>query len=370
MAVRGVLLVFIALAMPAWAEEPLRLNQIQVIGTHNSYRLKPAPGVMRLIELAGKDQAQRLDYTHRPLPEQFSKLGIRQIELDVFADPKGGLFAKPAGYALAKAQGLDAGPDPNPNGILDRPGFKILHVQDIDYRSTVPTLDLALDEVLAWSQKHPRHLPIAILVELKDGAYAFAPTKPVKFDAKSLDQLDAAIRAKVPPEKLITPDDVRGNAATLREAILQRGWPSLEDARGKLIFLLDNEGPIRDLYLQGHASLKGRVLFATVDEQDAAAAFFKTNDPVRDFDAIQRRVRAGFLVRTRADVETMEARKNDTRQREKAFASGAQFISTDYPEPRVEWSPYVVRFPGGAIARVNPVSAPDGMAPPSWEPER
>ena len=48
--------------------------------------------------------------------------------------------------------------------------------------------------------------------------------------------------------------------------------------------------------------------------------------------------------------------------RDKAFASGAHWVSTDYPEPRTEWSDYSVRLPGGLAARVNPVSGPPGKA--------
>ena len=80
------------------------------------------------------------------------------------------------------------------------------------------------------------------------------------------------------------------------------------------------------------------------------------------FARIQDLVKAGFLVRTRADADTMEARKNDPTRRERALASGAQFISTDYPEPNPAFSPYQVRFAGGGVARANPVSAPAGPA--------
>ena len=54
------------------------------------------------------------------------------------------------------------------------------------------------------------------------------------------------------------------------------------------------------------------------------------NDPVRDFDRIKSLVKQGYLVRTRADSGTQEARSNDTVRRNKAFQSGAQAISTDY----------------------------------------
>jgi hypothetical protein len=354
--------------LPAAAAEPLRLNQVQVIGTHNSYHIAPAPAVMQLIASAGKGRAEGLEYTHRPLPEQFETLGIRQVELDVFADPVGGLFAAPAAYKLLKSQGKDPGPDPNAGGELTRPGLKVLHVQDVDFRSTVPTFAAGLAQIRDWSKAHPTHVPILVLVELKDEANALLRTKPVKFDAEQLDGVDAAIRAAFAPGHLLTPDDVRGPGASLREAVTGRGWPTLDAARGKVMFALDNEGLIRYLYLKGHPGLKGRAMFAAVAEDDPAAAWFKVNEAVKDFDRTQRLVKAGFLVRTRADVDTAEARANDPTRRDKALASGAHFISTDYPEPRAGWSPYCVKLPGGAVARVNPVNGM-GLTVRDWEPK-
>ena len=76
---------------------------------------------------------------------------------------------------------------------------------------------------------------------------------------------------------------------------------------------------------------------------------------MRDQARIQDAVAAGFMVRTRADANTFEARENNTEPREAAFRSGAQYISTDYYVPRREFSDYSVRLPGGAAARCNPV---------------
>ena len=44
-------------------------------------------------------------------------------------------------------------------------------------------------------------------------------------------------------------------------------------------------------------------------------------------------VRQGFIVRTRADDGTVEARANDTARRNAAFASGAQIVTTDFLTP-------------------------------------
>lgn len=335
--------------------QDLRLNQIQIIGTHNSYHIAPAPAVKQLIGSFRKTCIDQIDYTHRPLAEQFGKLGIRQVELDVFADTKGGLFAAPLGRKMATG---DIGPDPNADGQLAKPGFKVLHVQDLDYRSTVPTFATGLKEIRAWSRANPKHVPIMVLVELKDDAIPGLPTKPEKFDSALLDAIDAEIRSVFPAESIITPDTARGQAESLKAAIAKQGWPTLATSLGKVLFLLDNEGRIGDLYRKDRPSLKGRAMFALCPEDDPAAVTFKLNDPIKDFEKIQRHVKAGYLVRTRADADTVEARKNDIARRDKALASGAQYVSTDFPEARPDLSPYEVKLIGPVVARSNPVIGP------------
>ncbi len=110
------------------------------------------------------------------------------------------------------------------------------------------------------------------------------------------------------------------------------------------------------------ATLAGRVLFASVDDAHPAAAWFKINDPVAEAERIRRLVGAGFLVRTRADADTRDARADDPGRREAALASGAQLVSTDYPEANPSFGPYHVRLPGGVVVRPNPVSLANGPA--------
>jgi hypothetical protein len=54
-------------------------------------------------------------------------------------------------------------------------------------------------------------------------------------------------------------------------------------------------------------------------------------------------VRKGYMVRTRTDADTKEARTGETTRRDAALASGAQLLSTDYPasEPSA-WTNYSV----------------------------
>jgi calcium-dependent phosphoinositide phospholipase C len=342
------------------ASEP-RFNQLQVIGSHNSYHIAPAPSVQQMLVSRNPQRAQALDYSHRPLAEQFSRLGIRQVELDVYADPKGGLFASPAARAIVRGLGKEPGDDPDAHGALREPGLKILHVPDIDFRTTAPTFVDALKQIRAWSGANRRHVPILILVELKGDALPGLPARPVPFGKDEIESVDAEILAVFEKREILTPDRVRGKFGTLPEAIKAQGWPALEDVRGLVMFALDNEGSVRDLYLEGHRALKGRVMFASVAPLDPAAAWFKINDPIKDHDRIKKLVREGFLVRTRADADTVQSRKNDGTQRDKALSSGAQFVSTDYAEPDRRFSEYSVRFPRGQVARSNPISGD-----PSW----
>jgi hypothetical protein len=113
---------------------------------------------------------------------------------------------------------------------------------------------------------------------------------------------------------------------------------------------------VRDLYLKGHPAVAGRLIFVSVPPTHPAATWMKDDDAVGDYDRIKKLVKDGFLVRTRADAGTVEARTNDTRRRDQALASGAQFISTDYPEPNPAFSPYAVGFEKRIVVRINPVN--------------
>jgi hypothetical protein len=351
--------------------ECLRLDQIQVIGTHNSYHLQPLePYRTILFALLGNfDPLGSIawDYAHLPLDEQFASQGIRQIELDVFADPLGGLYANRLGPVIA---GTAAPPGASGVPALDEPGMKVLHVQDLDFETTCYTLRACLETIVEWSDANPTHLPIFVLVELKDDRIQpdFGFVVPVPFDAEQMDALDAEILAAVPRDKLVLPDDVRGPRATLDDAIRLDGWPAIGRLRGKLIFAMDNGGAKRAIYTAGRPSAEGRVLFPNAVEGAPDAAFIKLNDPLGDFARIQAAVADGYLVRTRADSDTVEARINDTGPRDAALASGAQFVSTDYPVPDPRFGTgYAVSFPDRTVARCNPVTGVEGCSAPALD---
>src|SRR2546422_6349807 len=81
------------------ANHCVALNEIQVLGTHNSFHIQPRPALFTL--LVNFDAAfLAWEYTNIPLDQQFATEGIRQIELDVFADPEGGLYDQRRGLIL------------------------------------------------------------------------------------------------------------------------------------------------------------------------------------------------------------------------------------------------------------------------------
>jgi hypothetical protein len=339
-------------------DDRLRFDQVQVLGSHNSYHRRAVPELFAALLEIVPPLAIAWDYEHLPLAEQFETQGIRQIELDVWADPQGGLYSR---RPVLSYVGLD--PD---SGIpaLDEPGFKILHVAELDFESTCWTFVECLEDVRDWSLAHPGHVPMLILVEAKDdptpdllqlGFGTPVPIGPAEFDA-----LDEEIRSVFAPGHVVTPDEVRGDHASLLDAIRARGgWPTLGELRGRIVFALDNGGEKKRDYIDGHPSLRGRILFTSSEPPEPEAAFVKLNDPIGDGERIRELVAQGFIIRTRADADTEQARTGDTTDREAALASGAQFVSTDYPVPNPAFATgYFVEIPGGMPARCNPIGAP------------
>ena len=347
-------------------DDCVRLNEIQVLGTHNSYHIAPEPKILAVLG----ENARNIEYTHKPLVEQLSRQGIRKFELDVFADPEGGRYAKP--WALQNIDGLD----PVGRELLE-PGFKVIHTQDVDFRTTCGTLKMCLTTIRDWSRANAWHVPIMVMIEAKDapiknrGAITFV--QPLRVGAAEFRALDAEIRSVFSEDHLLTPDDVRGRHATLWKAIESDGWPSLKASRGKVLFALDNtDAHIAD-YLGGSSALEGRVLFVSSEPGRPSAGFLKLNDALgAEGKLIRPRVLDGFLIRTRADIPTDEARSGSTIRRDAAFQSGAHYVSTDYPDVSPFGSGYTARLPGAErlAARCNPVNAPRGCRDEWLEPRR
>ena len=288
-------------------DDTLRLNQVQVKGTHNSYHI------------AATDAIKPLAYTHVPLDVQFRTQGVRQIELDTH-------------YNYIKEI------------------FEVYHLGAIDEGTTCRVFVDCMKLMKSWSDANPAHLPIFIQIEPKDS--------PGESEAEGYFQkLEGDVLAVFPRSRVITPDDVRGSAASVREGLADKGWPTLGEVRGKVIFFVDNSTGFRDYYTHGNKDLVGRLMFIDAELDSPWAGVLLANNPEPDAAKITAALKANLIVRTRADGDNEEPFAGDTTHRDEALASGAQLISTDYPVA-VKGVNYVVEIPGGTPARCNPVTAP------------
>lgn len=331
--------------------DSLKLNQIQCIGSHNSYKQAIDPALFALLTRLDSSRFNAIEYSHVSLTDQLN-LGLQNLEIDVYADANGGKYAKPLGLTLAKGQQpYDSA------GVMREPGFKVFHIQDIDFRSNCPTFRQCLAELKRWSDAHPNHYPVFITMNAKDDTIkrpGFAIPEP--FTTPVLNRLDSVIVAGLGRNNLITPDDVRGPSPTLEAAVLKNNWPTMRASKGEFLFVLDETGPKRAGYIAGHPSLKGRALFTNSEPGTPEAAFLILNNAISDGPTIREMVKKGYLVRTRADSDTKQARTNDRRNFDAACQSGAQIITTDYyAKSQFFPSDYTVRFPEGSYLRPNPM---------------
>ncbi|WP_147677382.1 phosphatidylinositol-specific phospholipase C1-like protein [Algibacter pacificus] len=327
--------------------DSIPINKLQVIGSHNSYKKAIEADLYTFLETQS-DKMQSLQYDHISIPEQL-ELGLRNLEIDVYSDIKGGKFAKPKGLQFVEPK-----ENYDPNGEMLKPGFKVLHIPDIDFRTHYYTLKSCLNAIKKWSDAHPTHEPVFITLEAKDGGENKYGTTADQVTDEFFVNLDNALINGLGADKLITPDSVRGNYNTLEEAILNNNWPTLKNARGKFLFILDDSKSKRSLYIKNHPSLKGRVLFVNAEPGTPEAATLIRNNP--EDETIKGLVSKGYIIRTRADAGTKEARANDYTHFKDAKKSGAQIITTDYYLPSSFFnSDYHISFKDKTYVRINPI---------------
>lgn len=348
----------------ALAGDDLHINEIQMLGSHNSYHLPAVPEVASALEGLVPAVWETISYEHQPIPDQLEDYGIRQFELDVFADPDGGMFANPAAYQL-----LGAEPDPEP--ALDEPGFKVAHIADIDTNTTCVTFVECLGQIEDFSSANPDHLPIMVMVEtkgddLRGGDSDFGIdidtlgvdfSMPLEMTPELFDDLEAEVLSVFDEDQIITPDDIRGDADTLEDAVLDEGWPTIGDSRGKVLFSLVDTGDARDVYTADAPSLEDKLFFTSSEPGRPDAAFLRMDISTEEQPALDEAAEAGYLIRTRTDEPGIHAPASDTTLRDSALASGGHHLSTDYYVADPETG-YVVQLPGGVVARCNPVTAP------------
>ena len=172
----------------------LRANDVQVLGTHNSYHIKPAVALSR---------AWR--YTHLSLAAQLDA-GARSVELDVHWDP---VFRS----------------------------WSVYHEPFVDAGSTCGCLSACLAAIWHWSLAHPGHAMLTLVVEPKYNIDALNPFRGGS--AAAILSLQQAVTSRLPKSAIVTPQALQGAAPTMRAALSTCGWPAADEVRGAIILVLD-----------------------------------------------------------------------------------------------------------------------------------
>tara|TARA_Y100001978_G_C23697879_1_gene438742 strand:+ start:1708 stop:2787 length:1080 start_codon:yes stop_codon:yes gene_type:complete len=325
--------------------DSLRLNDIRIIASHNSYKKLPHPKVLKFLskfqdKLGNQNNPAYIDYGHLPFGEQFSDYGVRGVELDVNYDPKGGHYKRRRVnlFIFGQKQRVKS-------ASMKHPGFKLLHISDVDFETNYYTLIDGLKDIKKWSDSNPKHIPIFINIEAK-GSHPADQSKKlhflgfkkcIPFDSVAYSLLEDEIASVFDREDVYTPGDFKNSFETIHAKVNAQGWPYLKESLGKVIFIL--EGNNQKIY----RSFKCPLMFYYGEEGDLNTAFLLRNNPEGNEDNI-RRASDRFMIRTRSDAGTKESRNNDFSRWKSAFNSNAQIISTDYYKADLRWSDYKVNF--------------------------
>lgn len=324
----------------------LQLNDIQTLGAHNSSHIAPtAEERVAFAALFDPVAIAGYDYTFPSLTDQLD-MGVRNFEIDVQYDPD---RVRP-----------DA-PPPGADG-----DYRVFH-SAVDWRSNCITLAACLGELAEWSRAHPTHVPLVIYVQLKPPGTDpqvwaeqadYRPTRP--FGQDQIRDIETLVVQTFGNERLFTPDELRKDANSLREAAQAGQWPTLGEMRGRVVVVLhqDANSPYSAepdpvvRYRRLNPSFVGRTMFVITDDDLAPdAAFVNARGPEPLSDRIRSLVSQGFIVRRRTDDGLEEGRTGDGRRRDAAITAGAQMLATDFLQPDPTTG-YVVRL--GSPARCAP----------------
>src|SRR5690606_11049414 len=109
-------------------DDNLHINQLQVIGSHNSYKNAIEPALLEaMAKMDTTHSVYGLQYEHIAIEKQLD-MGLRNLEIDVYADTKGGKYAHPKGLDLVTPE-----KPYDTEGVMKKPGFKVLHMPDFDF---------------------------------------------------------------------------------------------------------------------------------------------------------------------------------------------------------------------------------------------
>ncbi len=330
--------------------DSIRLNDIRILASHNSYKKKPDPKVLRFLSRFKKRLGEdldpiQLDYGHEKLIVQLDSFNIRGFEFDLAYDPIGGAYAKRRiNFFIPGLKQKSKEPK------LYRPGIKLLHIADIDYETNYFTFIDALAELKQWSVEHPNHVPIFVNLEIKrasPGDYSKFLNRigfqnaPVT-DTNIFKVIENEVLSVFSEDSMIfKPKDLKDQYTAIQNRLENEGWPSLNDCLGKIIFIID--GDIDGYYAKLLNNNEDCLMFIYSEPNDESSAFVIRNEPKGNEEEIKN-LSENYIVRTRTDAGTIEARNLDYSKCDAAIESQAQIVSTDYYQPDLSIGTFSVSF--------------------------
>lgn len=291
----------IALCPRFSAATVLRLNDVQTVGTHNSYHVAPFFAM-----------SAEWKYTHLPITEQLDA-GVRSLELDPHFDP---VFSS----------------------------FNVYHEPVVDYRSRCHCLTACMREVAHWSARNPGHTILKIVIEPKFNIDIVNPYLDAHRGVAHMRALQNTLLAHWPADKVLTPAMVQGDAPSMRAAIQPGscGWPSDEETRGWAMFILDawtenaDAGvalralPLSEqlFFIRGTAAydIPEDVAVLELSACECSKSKINTDACLSDMEAL---VARNYLVRAATDTAGCAVR-NVSALAEGTQAAGVQILVTDF----------------------------------------
>lgn len=173
--------------------------------------------------------------------------------------------------------------------------FRVYHIAGYDTGSHCSTLEECLQSVKGWSDTHPSHFPIFVMLQQRG----------VLMNESDWDIFDQKLESVFPRARIVTPDDIRGGSTTLREHIVTQGWPDVDTLKGKVLFcLLNQEDRPAAYHIGTHVGLAGRNAFLLmgINETDQAEASLIELENTLDYmEEVESLVSQNFIIRARAD---------------------------------------------------------------------
>ncbi len=299
--------------------EDVKINEIAVLGTHNSYQLLgtvPKRALMRTLQIISFGAVENKAVFEMDTFTQQLEQGVRNLEIDI--------------------ETVDDGSDVS---------FIVTHKPIIDNVSSAYNFANALKEIAMWSDNNPDHLPVYLLIEPKGD---ITPINNMKdFSVEYAMEFDKVLREEL-GDRLLTPEQAMGEHESLKAMREANDWPTLKEAAGKIIVLM-HPCNVTQGYIDADTSIRTQAMFPMLqfDSVDKSyASFMIENDPASAVEKNKIAVdEKRLMVRTRADdyPDFSDERYNY------AEICGSHIITTDYPPRSVRKNDHTYTLGGYTI---------------------